>query len=86
MSSSQDDCANLAKWLLNLSNFISDTYVKYPRTELRGLLQHVLPLPSFLPLSQRLGWAQQFGEPRPPTLNSQPYTLNPEPKPLNPEA
>ena len=37
----QDDYANLERWLLNFSNFVSDVYVKYPRTELRGLLQHV---------------------------------------------
>jgi THO complex subunit 2 len=38
----QDDFANLARWLLNLCDFVSGVYVKYPRTELQGLLVHVL--------------------------------------------
>ena len=37
----QDDNANLERWLVNLSSFISDVYVKYPRTEMKGLLQHL---------------------------------------------
>ena len=37
----QDDNANLERWLVNLSSFIGDVYVKYPRTEMKGLLQHI---------------------------------------------
>eukprot|EP00960_Hanusia_phi_P053836 762475-Hanusia_phi.AAC.4 len=37
----QDDCANLARWLLNFSSFLSDVYLKYPRMEMKGLLQHI---------------------------------------------
>ncbi len=38
----QDDYANLSRWLLNFSDFVSGVYVRYPHTELRGLLVHVL--------------------------------------------
>jgi hypothetical protein len=38
----QEDFANLSRWLLNFCDFVSGVYVRYPHTELRGMLVHVL--------------------------------------------
>ena len=36
-----DDDTNLNRWLMNLSSFVSDMYLKHPRVEMQGLLQHI---------------------------------------------
>ena len=34
-----DDDTNLARWLMNLSSFAANMYLKHPRVEMQGLLQ-----------------------------------------------
>lgn len=36
-----DDDTNLGRWLLNLATFAADMYLKHPRVEMQGLLQHI---------------------------------------------
>ena len=36
-----DDDTNMARWLMNLSTFVADVYLKHPRMEMQGLLQHI---------------------------------------------